>query len=152
MGYMEIILLQDVEHLGGAGEVVRVRRGYGRNFLIPEGKAEQVSRARLARVEALKRRAENMRAAALKAAQDLAAQIEGKSVTISAKVGEESKLYGSVTTADVARAMKDQLGLALDRRNITLTDSPIRLAGEHAGTVKTYTGVLANFTVNVVPE
>jgi len=152
MGYMEIILLQDVEHLGNAGEVVKVRRGYGRNFLIPEGKAEQVTRARLARTAALKRRAENMRAAALKAAQELSAQIEGKSVSIAAKVGEESKLYGSITTADVAKALKDQLGLALDRRGIVIEGAPIRLAGEHKATVKLYTGVAANFVVNVVPE
>lgn len=152
MGYMEIILLQDVEHLGTAGEVVRVRRGYGRNFLIPEGKAEQVTRARLARVAALKRRAEGMRAAALASAQALAAQIEGKSVTISAKVGEEGKLYGSVTTADVGKAIREQLGLTLDKRNISLEDTHIRLAGEHPATIKLYLGVNANFTVNVVPE
>ena len=151
MGYMEIVLLQDVEHLGGAGEVVKVRRGYGRNFLIPENKAEQVSRAGVARVTALKKRAEAQRVAQLAAANALAEQVEGKSVTITKKAGDEGKLYGSVTTSDIAAAVKDQLGVSLDKRNITLQES-IKVAGEHPATAKLYTGVNANFIVNVVPE
>lgn len=152
MGVMEIILLADVDHLGAAGDVVKVRRGYGRNFLIPEGKAEQVTASRLKRIENLKKRAEALRAAALAAAQETASKIDGKSVSITKKAGEEGKLYGSVTTADIATAIREQLGIAVDKRDLTLTEGAIKLAGEHPATAKLYSGVNANFVVNVTPE
>ena len=148
---MQIILLDKVVNLGGLGDVVKVKDGYARNYLIPQGKAKRANTANLAEFEA--RRAELVRLAAeqLAAAQAEAEKVEGLSVTIARKAGVDGRLFGSVTNADVADALKAK-GFVVEKAAVRMPEGPLKVVGESQVTVSLHTDVTATITVAVVGE
>lgn len=147
---MEIILKETIETLGQEGEVVKVRPGYARNFLIPKQKAVLVSKASLAQLEKEKQAIAARLAEQKKQAEGLAAQLEGKVVTLSKRVGDENRLFGSVTNSDIALALQGA-GINVDKRAIVMAD-PIKTIGEFNVTVKTGYQTTGSVLVQVVPE
>ena len=148
---MEIILLQKVENLGNLGDRVKVRPGYGRNYLIPQGKATEATAVNIARFEA--RRAELEKAAtdALTAAQGRARELTDLIVTLSAKAGGEGRLFGSVGAADIAEAVS-AAGMELKKQEVRLPQGPIRQLGEYDVEVRLHSDVSAHIRVNVIAE
>jgi len=148
---MEVILLQKVENLGNLGDKVKVRAGYGRNFLIPQGKAKPATAKNVEEFE--KRRAELEKHAieALSAAQERKSGLEGKAITINSKAGQEGKLFGSVGTVDIADALT-AAGMKVERKEVRMPQGPIRNAGEHKVELHLHTDVNVEITVNVVAE
>jgi large subunit ribosomal protein L9 len=145
---IQVVLQQDVDNLGAGGEVVSVRPGYARNYLIPRGLAMPATKGNLARVEELRRQAAARALEALEAAKQLKAKLESMSVKLERSVGEESKMYGSVTAKDIEEAYAAQ-GLLIDRRKIGLAE-PIRSLGLSDVKVKLHAEVEANLAVEVV--
>jgi large subunit ribosomal protein L9 len=137
---MEIILLKKVENLGALGNVVSVRPGYARNFLIPQGKAKMASKANLAEFEARRAELEAEAADVLAAAEARKAQLEGMVLTITAKAGNEGKLFGSVTNHEVADAI-NATGIQVERREIRMPDGALRHVGEFEVGVHLHTEV-----------
>lgn len=127
---MEVILTQEVSSLGKPGDLVKVNRGYANNYLIPQGLAVLATPGNLKQWEAKKANLAKKEAAAKKQIQEVAAQLDGKTVTIKAKAGKEGRLFGSVTALDVAEAVKEQLQLEVDKRKIEMPD-PIKEAGSY---------------------
>jgi large subunit ribosomal protein L9 len=147
---MEVILREDVKSLGKAGELVRVRPGYARNFLLPKGLAYEASEGNKKRI-AGETRARTTRLEAEKGeAQAFAARLAAVTVTLTGKAGEEGKLFGSVTAQDIADGLAEQ-GLQVDRRRIEL-EHPIKLLGFHTVTVRLHPEVHAEVRVQVVAE
>ena len=145
---MEIILTQDVDNLGNAGEVVRVRPGYGRNFLLPRGLALVANAGNKAQLEH-KRRAIEAAQNKLRAAYEVVAKkVDGTSVSIARKKGDDDKLFGSVSTKDIAEALKAQ-NIEVDRKIIKLA-APIKSSGEHEVTIRFSAAVTADLKVKVV--
>ncbi len=147
---MKVLLLEDVINLGLAGDVVTVADGYGRNYLIPRGLAKVATPGALKEADQIRKAGERTRARQLASAQDLAGRIEGLTLTFTARAGETGKLYGSVTTADLAEAVERELGQELDRRKII--SDPLRQLGEHSVEVRLMTDVSANLKVVIEPE
>lgn len=147
---MEIILKETIDTLGLEGEIVKVKNGYARNFLIPRQKAVLVNKASLARLEREKQAIAARLAEQKRNAESMASRLEGKVVTISKRVGDENRLFGSVTGSDIAAALEKE-GIALDRRNIVLADA-IKALGEYKVTVKAGYQTTAQVQVLVVPE
>lgn len=147
---MEIILRETIETLGQEGEIVKVKPGYARNYLIPLQKAVLVTKASLARLEKEKQAIVTRLAEQKKMAEGLAAQLEGKVISISKRVGEENRLFGSVTSAEIAQALQDA-GVTIDKKAIILTDV-IKAVGEYKVAVKTGYQTTGTVTVQVVPE
>jgi len=148
---MEIILLQKVENLGNLGDRVKVRPGYGRNYLIPQGKATEATPVNIAKFEA--RRAELEKAAtdALTVAQGRARELTDLIVTLSAKAGGEGRLFGSVGAADIAEAVS-AAGMELKKQEVRLPQGPIRQLGEYDVEVRLHSDVSAHIRVNVIAE
>jgi large subunit ribosomal protein L9 len=148
---MELILLQKVANLGNIGDRVKVKSGYGRNFLLPQGKATVATPENIAKFEA--RRAELEKAAQeeLQNAQARAAKLEGFKVTLSAKAGGEGKLFGSIGTPDITEALNNA-GHKIERAEVRLPNGPIRQAGEHIVHLQLHTDVLVELPVVIVPE
>jgi large subunit ribosomal protein L9 len=145
------VLLQDnVENLGQSGDVVRVRPGFARNFLIPRGLAVPATPGNLARVDQLKKLAAVRAGQILDAAKQVADKIAGISVRIERAVGEESKMYGSVTTRDIEEAFAEK-GVELDKRKIGLSD-PIKQLGTFEVPVKLHPSVTATLKIEVVKK
>lgn len=148
---MKVILTQTVAGLGDAGNVKEVADGYARNFLLPQKLAVLATRGSLKQAEAqagvYARRANK----ALYEAQQAAAALEGKVITIRARVGSENRLYGSVTAADLSDALKAQYSIAVDRRKIAL-DEAIHRTGTYTASADFGQGVSAKFSVEVAPE
>lgn len=146
---MKIILADDIETLGHKGDVVIVADGYARNFLIPKGMALTATKGALKQAELMqKARGERMEKEKSEAASKVAV-LAASPVYISARAGEEGRLFGSVTKADVARGIEDQLGEVVDRQNIVL-DEPIRSLGSHSVEVRLHEQVNALVTVEVI--
>lgn len=146
---MKVILAADVEKLGRKGDVVTVADGYGRNFLVPKGLALTASKGTLRQAEQMRRAREEEAQKVKEAAALKVATLGASPVYISARAGEEGKLFGSVTNADVARAIVEQLGEEIDRRDIRLED-PIRTLGTHQIEVHLHEEVNALVTVEVI--
>jgi large subunit ribosomal protein L9 len=146
---MKVILAADVEKLGRKGDVVTVADGYGRNFLVPKGLALTASKGALRQAEQMRRAREEVEHKAKEEAALKVATLGASPVYISARSGEEGKLFGSVTNADVARAIVEQLGEEIDRRDIRLED-PIRTIGTHQIEVHLHEEVNALVTVEVI--
>jgi len=146
---MEVILREDVQHLGHIGDIVKVRPGYARNYLIPRGLATVADRRHIAALEHEKRVVEEKRKRALTAAEAVVKKLSATKVTIAARAGEEGKLFGSVTNIDIERALAEA-GISVDRRRIRL-DEPIKNLGDHKVTVTLAAGAQGEVTVSVVP-
>ena len=148
---MQVILLKDVERLGQAGELRDVAPGYARNYLIPQGLATAASEGALKQLE-LQRQAEVRRQEQLAAeAQKFATELEGLTLTLTAKTGEKDRLYGSITGGDIAEAMEQEIGTSVDRRKLEL-EEPIRELGTYSVPYKLLPDVTANIEVVVVRE
>ncbi len=148
---MRIVLLQRIDDLGEPGEVVEVADGYARNYLIPKGMAEVATVENLARWEEEKARREREAQRARKEAEELASSVDGVEVEIPAKAGESGKLFGSVTTANIADALHQKAGVQLDRKHLEL-EEPLRELGEFEVKVSLYEGVSAMVKVHVVAQ
>lgn len=148
---MQIILLEKVANVGNLGDVVTVKHGYARNYLIPQGKAKRATPENVKLLE--EKRAELERAAAekLTAAQELAAKLEGMIVQITQKAGVDGRLFGSVTNADIVEALKAQ-GFAVEKSAVRMPTGPLKQAGEHPVAVAVHTDAVANFIVSVIAE
>jgi large subunit ribosomal protein L9 len=127
---MEIILLEKVDNVGGIGDRVRVRSGYARNYLIPQGKATVATAANIAKFESRRAELEAKAAAELAAAQARAKQLEGLVLKIEMQAGAEGKLFGSVGTVDIAEEIGKR-GVSVERSEIRLPEGPLRVVGEH---------------------
>lgn len=147
---IQVVLQQDVDNLGKSGDVVKVRPGYARNFLIPQQLALPANKGNLAKVDQLKRLAEARAAEQLEVAKELAKKIETVSVKLSRAVGTENKMYGSVTAKDIEEAYKAE-GIEIDRRKLELSE-PIRTLGLSEVKVKLHGDVSATLRVEVVKQ
>ena len=147
---IKVLLKNDVPSLGTGGEVVKVRPGFARNFLLPRGLAVPATAGNLARVEDLKRQVAAQAKAELEQANAAAAQLTNASVTIARAVGEEGKMYGSVTTKDIEDAFA-AAGVKLDRKKIVLAE-PIKVLGSVEVPIKLHASVSATLKVNVVAK
>jgi large subunit ribosomal protein L9 len=147
---MHVLLQADVDNLGTGGEVVKVRPGFARNYLLPRGLAVPATTSNLARVEELKKAAAARKSEEVAAAQELAKKLEGSSVKIARSFGEEGKMYGSVTSKDIAEAF-EKSGLTFDRKNIHLPE-PLKTAGSFDVPVKLHSTVSINLKVEVVKK
>jgi large subunit ribosomal protein L9 len=148
---MEVILLQKVANLGDVGDRVKVRPGFGRNFLLPQGKAALATPANISKFEERRVELEKRAADDLAAARDRAARLEGHALAITAKAGGEGKLFGSIGTADIAEALSED-GIEVERSEVRLPGGPIRLVGEHHVKVHLHSDVEVDLTVTVTAE
>jgi large subunit ribosomal protein L9 len=148
---MELILLQKVANLGNIGDRVKVKSGYGRNFLLPKGKATLATAENVARFDARRAELESAANEELHRAQQRAAAIKEFKLTIIAKAGSEGKLFGSVGTADIAEAAS-AAGHALARSEVRLPGGPLRAVGEHAVTLHLHADVEIELPVIIVAE
>lgn len=148
---MEVILLEKVANLGSIGDKVKVKPGFARNFLLPQGKATMATPENVARFEA--RRVEFERAATeqLAKAQARAEQFKEFKLTLAAKTGTEGKLFGSIGTSDIAEAVT-RAGHAVERSEVRLPHGPIRVVGEHHVTLHLHTDVNIDLAITIVPE
>lgn len=147
---MEVILLEDVPVLGKMGEIIKVADGYGRNYLIPKGLAKVATSKNVKALEHDKRLIEHKRNRVKKQAQKLAEKIESLSITIPQAVGEQDKLYGSVTSMDIERYLKQE-GIEIERKHIEL-EEPIKSLGIYNINVKVHPEVSAKLKVWVIKE
>ncbi len=148
---MEIILLQKVDNVGGIGDKVRVKSGYARNYLIPQGKATLATPANLAKFEARRAELEAKAASELGAAQARAKKLEGLVLKITMQAGAEGKLFGSVGTVDIAEEIGKR-GIEIERSEVRLPDGPLRVAGDHVVQVHLHTDVDVDLKVVIEAE
>jgi large subunit ribosomal protein L9 len=150
MSTTEVILTEKISNLGAEADVVRVKRGYARNFLVPRGKALEITPATLKRLNLLKAKRAEREAQELNEADELARRINKLKITMELETGESGKAFGSITAADLAERLKVELGgkIEIDRHKIHL-DKPIKETGAHEVQVKLHHDVTAKLTVNV---
>ena len=148
---MQIILLEKVANLGNLGDVVKVKDGYARNFLIPTRQARRATEKAIAEFEARRAELEKIAADKLVAAQGVADKMAGLSVSVARKAGMDGRLFGSVGNADIAEALK-VAGFDVDKAAIRMPEGPLKAIGEFPLDVALHTDVLANITVAVVAE
>jgi large subunit ribosomal protein L9 len=148
---MQIILLEKVVNLGNLGEVVKVKDGYARNFLIPQRKARRATTAAVAEFEVKRAELENIAAAKLAVSQAQGEKLTGKTVQISQKSGVDGRLFGSVTNADIAIALTKQ-GFAVEKAQVRLPNGPLKTTGEHIVSVALHTDVVIEVTITVLGE
>ena len=148
---MQVILLDKVVNLGNLGDVVRVKDGYARNFLIPNRMARRATQAAVAEFEVKRAELEKAAAEKLSAAQAQGEKMNGLTVQISQKAGVDGRLFGSVTNADVAEALSKQ-GFAVEKAQVRLPQGPIKTTGEHPISVSLHTDVAVDLTVAVQGE
>ncbi|HYR10850.1 MAG TPA: 50S ribosomal protein L9 [Longimicrobium sp.] len=147
---MQVILRDRIENLGNAGDVVDVKPGYGRNYLIPKGLAYEASPANVRRMEAERAAQGRKEAETLSEARQQAGAIEGVSLTFNARAGQEGKLFGSITSGDIADKLAEQ-GIQIDRRQIEL-EEPIKSLGVHSVPVRLHSQVRPEIKVWVIAE
>jgi large subunit ribosomal protein L9 len=147
---MQIILLDKVGKLGNLGDVVNVKPGYARNYLIPGKMARRATEAAIKEFEARRAELEKAAAAKLGAAQALGEQMAGKTVRIAQKAGVDGRLFGSVTNADIAEALS-KMGLATVKSQVRMPTGPLKTVGEHPVSVAPHSDVVVEVTVQVVP-
>lgn len=145
---MIVILLQDVKGKGKAGDVVKVNDGYARNMLLPKGLAKEATQGNVRSLEKQKAIAEEKKEEQRAAAQKLAERLEGTTLTIQTKGGENGKLFGSITSKDIADALQSQENIKVDKKKIDLP-APIKQTGVQTITVKLFEGVSGKLKVNV---
>ena len=148
---MEVILLQKIANLGDIGDRVQVKPGYGRNYLLPGGKATLATAENVAKFEARRAELEDQAAKELTSAQQRAAALEGFKLTITAKAGSEGKLFGSISTTDIAEACA-AAGHAIERAEVRLPGGPIRTVGEHQISLHLHSDIDVPVPLTVVAE
>ena len=148
---MQVILMEKMVNLGNLGDVVKVRDGYARNFLIPQGKAKRVTPENLAEFEKRRAELERQQAEKLSAAQGQAAKLEGIMVQITRKAGVDGRLFGSVTNFDIAEALKG-LGHEVEKADIRMPQGPLKMIGDTQLQIALHSDVLVNITVSVLGE
>ncbi len=148
---MQIILMEKIANLGQLGDVVKVKDGFARNFLIPQGKAKRATQSNLKEFEVRRAELEQELTALLAAAQARAEKLEGLAVQIAQKAGVDGKLFGSVTNADISEALKKQ-DFIVERSQIRMPDGPLKTIGEFPITVGLHTDVHATINITVVAE
>jgi large subunit ribosomal protein L9 len=148
---MQIILLEKVVNLGGLGDVVKVKDGFARNYLIPHGKAKRATPENLAEFESRRADLEKAQAAAFGVAQERGAMIDGLTVQVTRKAGVDGRLFGSVTTYDIAEGLQ-ALGHEVERAAIRLPQGPLKAIGDHQIAVALHGDVVVHITVSVLGE
>ncbi len=148
---MQIILLEKVTNLGNLGDVVKVKDGYARNFLIPTGQARRATESAIKEFEARRAELEKVQAEKLAAAQALGEKLNGKTVSITQKAGVDGRLFGSVTNFDIAEAFK-AAGFDVAKQQVRLPVGPLKTVGEHSVSLALHTDVVVDVTINVVGE
>src|SRR5438477_8817052 len=144
----EVILTDNVPGLGAEADVVKVRRGYARNYLLPQGKAYEVTPAALRQLDSLKKKRAEREAREMNEAEEVSRKIGKARLTFTLATGESGKAFGSVTAQDIANRMKNELGLEIDRHKIVL-ERPIKDTGEHEVAIKLHHAVIAQFKFEV---
>ena len=148
---MQIILLEKVTNLGGLGDIVKVRDGFARNYLIPQGKAKRATRENLAQFEERRTELERAQNEQLVTAQEKAGKLEGLAVQVTQKAGVDGKLFGSVTNADIAAALKNQ-GFDIQKAAIRMPQGPLKNVGDHPVKIALHTDVVVTIAVSVSAE
>jgi len=139
--------MEKIDNLGSLGEIVNVKAGYARNFLVPRSKAKIASKANIEAFEEIRAELEKAEAASSAAAEKIREKLDGTEITIEANAGQEGKLFGSVSNQEIAEALKEQ-GFEVERRNVRMPEGPIRNVGEHEVGIHLHTDVTA--TVKVI--
>ncbi|MBK6957497.1 MAG: 50S ribosomal protein L9 [Nitrosomonas sp.] len=148
---MQIILMEKVANLGQLGDIVNVKSGFARNYLIPQGKAKRATEQAIAEFQSKRAELEKVQAAALAAAQAMAAKLDGLLVQISQKAGSDGKLFGSVTNANIAEALAGQ-GFVIERAMIHMPNGQLKQVGDYPLTISLHSDVSAHITVSVLGE
>lgn len=148
MPLTEIILTENIPGLGAEADVVKVRRGYARNFLLPKGKAYEVTKSSLRQLDNLKAKRAEREAAELNEAEELARRIAKLRVVFTLETGETGKAFGSVTAQDLVKRLKNELGHEIDRHRIVL-EHPLKTTGEHEVAIKLHHDVMAKFVFQI---
>jgi large subunit ribosomal protein L9 len=148
---MEIILLERIDRLGGLGELVNVRPGFARNYLLPQGKAMLATAENIAAIEARRAELEKHEAEVLAAARARAEKLDGLEVSITAKSGGEGKLFGSITNANITEAVREK-GIEIEKSEVRMPEGPIRLAGEYEIDLHLHAEVNTTIKLTVIGE
>lgn len=148
---MQVILLERIANLGGLGEVVKVRAGFARNYLIPHGKAKRATPENVAEFERRRAELEQAQADALSKAQEKAAKLDGLMLQITQKAGVDGKLFGSVTNVDISEALKAQ-GFDVPKAVIRMPQGPLKTVGDHPIKIAMHADVVVTVTVSVLGE
>ena len=148
---MQVILMEKVVNLGGLGDVVKVKDGFARNYLIPQGKAKRASDKNLKEFENRRAELEKKANEQLTSSQERAAKLEGMKIEIAQKAGVDGRLFGSVTNADIAESLGKQ-GLTVKKAEIRMPTGPLKHIGEFPITIQLHSDVLAHIVVHVQPE
>ena len=148
---MQVILLEKVVNLGNLGDIVKVKDGYARNFLIPNKHARRATKDAIAEFEVRRAELEKVAAEKLAAAQAQGEKLAGSTVQIAQKAGVDGRLFGSVTNADIAEALVKQ-GFAVEKAQVRLPEGPLKMVGDHAVQISLHTDVLVDVTVSVLGE
>jgi large subunit ribosomal protein L9 len=148
---MQIILLEKVVNLGNLGDIVKVKDGYARNFLIPNKRARRATKEAIAEFEVRRAELEKVAAEKLATAQAQGEKLAGSTVQIAQKAGVDGRLFGSVTNADIAEALVKQ-GFAVEKAQVRLPEGPLKIVGDHTVQVSLHTDVLVDVTVSVLGE
>jgi large subunit ribosomal protein L9 len=149
---MQVILMEKVVNLGNLGDVVKVKDGFARNFLIPQGKAKRATQANLKEFEGRRAELEKKANEQLVGAQERAQKLDGQKIEIAAKAGVDGRLFGSVTNADIAETLTKNTGVPVKKMEIRMPQGPLKHTGEFPLTIQLHSDVLANITVLVVAE
>ena len=148
---MQIILLEKVVNLGNLGDIVKVKDGYARNFLIPQKRARRATKEAIAEFEVRRAELEKVAAEKLAGAQAQGEKLAGLTVQVAQKAGVDGRLFGSVTNADIAEALTKQ-GFAVEKAQVRLPEGPLKMVGDHPVQVSLHTDVLVDVTVSVLGE
>ena len=148
---MQIILLEKVLNVGQLGDVVKVKDGYARNYLIPQGKARRATKTAMAEFEARRAELEKAQAEKLAAAQAVAEKMTDLSIEIASKAGVDGRLFGSITNADISDALKAQ-GFDVAKSQVRVVEGAVKTVGTYSVAVALFTDVNATIALNVVPE
>ena len=148
---MQIILLEKVANVGNLGDLVKVKDGFARNFLIPKGMAKRATPENMKLIEEKRAELERTAADKLAAAQALGEKLEGTKIQIAQKAGVDGRLFGSVTNIDIAEALKAK-GIAVEKSQVRLPSGPLKQVGEHPVTIALHTDVTAHVTVAVAAD
>ncbi len=148
---MQVILLEKIDNVGALGDLVDVKSGFARNFLLPQGKAEMATKTNIEAFQARRAELEKIQAETLAAAQTRAEKLEGLVVSITSRSGTEGKLFGSVGTEEIRAAIAES-GTEVEKKEIRMPDGPLRNVGEHPISLHLHADVDAQITVNVIGE